>query len=137
MAASPTLLTPDSMGDVQQADIGVSKPTTGQTNQSWPPRQATQEGGLLELSQTADLDFQLIWPDSEDLFHTIMSSDSTSQWQMPLGTLPFPPQLDQVTPTSFGSPSSFDERGSSFGSIPTGRGHQAVTGVSKMIASLV
>lgn len=89
------------------------------------------------MPQAIDLDLQLIWPDAEDLFQTIMSSDNASQWQMPLGALPFPTQLNETTPMGFGSPSSFDERHSSTGFIPNGGGHQAVTGVSMMIASLV
>ncbi len=86
--------------------------------------------------QSLDVDFDLIWPDSEDLFQSIMSTETSNQWQMPLGTLPF-----SASPTTsdvaFGTPSSFDERPSSIGTIPSGGNHQAVQDVSKMVSNLV
>ncbi|RJE22752.1 hypothetical protein PHISCL_04897 [Aspergillus sclerotialis] len=89
-----------------------------------------------DLNHTAsDLDFDLIWPDSENLFQSIMSSDTTDQWQMPLGTLPFPPLVQDVSGLSFGSPSSFDNRSSSIGTIPSGGSHQAVRDVTEMVTS--
>lgn len=85
----------------------------------------------------SDLDFTLIWPDSESLFQSIMSSDTTDQWQMPLGALPFPPVVQDVNSMSFGSPNSFDDRSSSIGTIPSGGSHQAVRDVTEMVASSV
>jgi hypothetical protein len=85
----------------------------------------------------ADLDFALIWPDSESLFQSLMSSDTTDQWEMPLGTLPFPPVVQDINTMNFGSPSSFDDRSSSVGTIPSGEGHQAVRDVTEMITSSV
>lgn len=84
----------------------------------------------------ADLDFDLIWPDSENLFQTIICPDITDQWQLPLGTLPFSasPGPSEI---AFGTPRSFDERPSSIGMIPSGGNTQAVHDVSKMISNLV
>lgn len=90
---------------------------------------------MMDMHCATDLDFQLIWPDSEELFQSIMSSDTTAQ--MPLGTIPFPQSLDQFTPSSLDSPNCFNDRGSAIKSIPSGGGHQAVHGVSKMITNLV
>lgn len=102
-----------------------------------PKRQPAVTTGLQQETPTADLDFELIWPDSEDLFQTIMSSDAVNHWQIPLGTLPFPAENYAASNSSFGSPSSFDDRVASIGTIPSGGNHQAVQNVSKMITSLV
>ena len=91
-----------------------------------------------ELNHAAsDLDFDLIWPDSENLFQSIMSSDTTDQWQMPLGTLPFPPLVQDVSGLTFGSPNSFDHRSPSIGTIPSGGSHEAVRDVTEMVTSSV
>lgn len=90
------------------------------------------------VNHGAELDFDLIWPDSEDLFQTIMSTDSVNQWQMPLGALPFSVSASPApSDVAFGTPSSFDERPSSIGIIPSGGNSQAVQDVSKMISNLV
>jgi hypothetical protein len=102
-----------------------------------PKRQPAATTSLQQVTPTAELDFELIWPDSEDLFQTIMSSDAVNHWQVPLGTLPFPAESYAASNSSFGSPSSFDDRVPSIGTIPSGGNHQAVQNVSKMITSLV
>jgi hypothetical protein len=66
-----------------------------------------------------------------------MSSDTTEHWQMPLGTLPFPPVVQDVNAINFGSPNSFDDRSSSIGTIPSGGSHQAVRDVTEMVTSSV
>lgn len=100
--------------------------------------EASQAPQHSDLNHTAsDLDFDLIWPDSENLFQSLMSSDATDQWQMPLGTLPFPPLVQDVSGLTFGSPSSFDTRSSSIGTIPSGGSHQAVRDVTEMVTSSV
>ncbi|KAF7886179.1 hypothetical protein EAF00_010282 [Botryotinia globosa] len=87
-------------------------------------------------SSTEDLDFELIWPDSEDLFETLMSSDPTNSWQMPIGMLPVPiTTRSRINNGSFGIPGPFQEKGS-IGSIPVGESHQAVHNVSEMVTSL-
>lgn len=117
---------------VASAVNGSDEPHSNTTSLSTPPIPPPSAG----QSQSLDLDFDLIWPDSEDLFQTIMSTDSASQWQMPLGSLPFSAS-PSTTDVPFGTPSSFDERPHSIGAIPSGGNHQAVQDVSKMVASLV
>lgn len=56
---------------------------------------------------------------------------------MPLGTLPFPPVVQDVSTINFGSPNSFDDRSSSIGAIPSGGSHQAVRDVTEMVTSSV
>lgn len=88
-------------------------------------------------SSTEDLDFELIWPDSEDLFETLMSSDPMNPWQMPIGILPVPSTTRaHMNNGSFGVAGPFQEKGS-IGSIPVGESHRAVHNVSEMITSLV
>lgn len=100
-------------------------------------RQAVTALGLQQVTPEAELNFDLIWPDSEDLFQTIMSSDAVNHWQLPLGTLPVSAESYPASNISFDSPSSFDDRPPSIGAIPSGGNHQAVHNVSNMIASLV
>lgn len=109
--------------------------TPSAVNQTWETSQHEQQPEL--HNTTSELDFDLIWPDSENLFQSIMSSDTTDPWQMPLGTLPFPPVVQDVNGLSFGSPNSFDDRSSSIGTIPTGGSHQAVRDVTEMVTSSV
>ncbi|KAL3476812.1 C2H2 type zinc finger domain protein [Aspergillus californicus] len=99
----------------------------------WDTSDAHQASGLQPTA--SDLDFALIWPDSENLFQSIMSSDTADQWQMPLGSLPIPPVVHDVNGINFGSPNSFDDRASSIGTIPSGGSHQAVRDVSDMVTS--
>ncbi|KAL2821760.1 hypothetical protein BDW59DRAFT_149991 [Aspergillus cavernicola] len=101
--------------------------------QTWETPEAHQGSGLHPA--VSDLDFALIWPDSENLFQSIMSSDTSDQWQIPLGALPIPPVVQDVSGMSFGSPNSFDDRASSIGAIPSGGSHQAVRDVSDMVIS--
>ncbi len=93
------------------------------------PQSSTQPGGI-------DFDFELIWPDSEDLLQTLLSTDGATQLQMPLGTLPFSATPSSVD-TTFDTPSSFDVRPSSIGAIPFGANQQAVQDVSKMVSNVV
>ena len=109
--------------------------STSAPGQAWETSQAEQHPGLQHAA--SDLDFALIWPDSENLFQSIMSSDTTDQWQMPLGALPFPPVVQDVNGMNFVSPNSFDDRGSSIGTIPSGGSHQAVRDVTEMVTSSV
>lgn len=111
-----------------------SAAATSAPSQPWTTTQSTQQHGL---NAASDIDFSLIWPDSENLFQSIMSTGATDQWQMPLGALPFPPVVQDVSTMNFGSPSSFDDRSSSIGAIPSGGGHQAVRDVTEMVTSSV
>ncbi|PGH27557.1 hypothetical protein AJ80_00798 [Polytolypa hystricis UAMH7299] len=83
---------------------------------------------------TPELDLSLIWPDSEDLYQSIISSDAV-QWQMLLGTLPLPPNPLQSNIPVYGSPSSFDDRRSPINIIPSGGSHQALQDVADMVDS--
>lgn len=111
-----------------------SAAATSAPSQPWGTTQSTQQHGL---NAASDIDFSLIWPDSENLFQSIMSTGTTDQWQMPLGTLPFPPVVQDVSTMNFGSPDSFDDRSSSIGAIPSGGSHQAVRDVTEMVTSSV
>ncbi|KAL4872737.1 hypothetical protein BDV12DRAFT_125710 [Aspergillus spectabilis] len=106
---------------------------TSAPGQGWETSDAQQAANLQAVA--SDLDFALIWPDSEDLFQSIMSSDTSDQWQIPLGALPIPPVVQDVSGMNFGSPNSFDDRASSIGTIPSGGSHQAVRDVSDMVTS--
>ncbi|KAL4741039.1 C2H2 type zinc finger domain protein [Aspergillus similis] len=107
--------------------------STSATDQPWMASDAQPASGLQNVA--SDLDFALIWPDSENLFQSIMSSDTPDQWQIPLGSLPIPPVVQDVSGMNFGSPNSFDDRASSIGTIPSGGSHQAVRDVSDMVTS--
>ncbi|KAJ5335037.1 hypothetical protein N7452_007440 [Penicillium brevicompactum] len=104
--------------------------STSATSQSWD-----EASGDTSMHAASELDLTLIWPDSENLFQSLMSSDTTDQWQMPLGTLPFPPVVQDVHSMTFGSPSSFSDRGSSIGTMPPGGGHKAVQDLAEMVTS--
>lgn len=110
-------------------------PSDPGTSQTWHEQPYQVEPDMIDMHCATDLDFQLIWPDSEELFQSIMSTDTTSH--IPVGTLPFPQGIDRFTPTSLDSPTSLDDRGSAIKAIPNGGGHQAVYGVSRMISNLV
>ncbi|KAJ5290648.1 uncharacterized protein N7443_010901 [Penicillium atrosanguineum] len=107
--------------------------STSATSHSWGDSASNHHSNMHNVA--SDLDFALIWPDSEDLFQSLMSSDTADQWQMPLGTLPFPPVVQDVNGMNFGSPNSFHDRSSSVGAIPSGGGHQAVRDVTEMVTS--
>ncbi len=83
------------------------------------------------------IDFDLIWPDSESLFQSILSSDTSSQWQLPLGTLPFPSLISSTSPRISHESPRFGEQPESIGSIPHGGNNRAVQDVSKMITNEV
>jgi hypothetical protein len=110
-------------------------PSDHSTSRTWHEQPYQVEPDMMDMHCATDLDFQLIWPDSEELFQSIMSTDTTSH--MPVGTLPYPQGIERFTPASLDSPTSVDDRGEAIKAIPNGGGHQAVYGVSKMISNLV
>jgi hypothetical protein len=83
---------------------------------------------------SSDLNFDLIWPDSESLLQTIFSADLTTQQPLSAGTFPFE-TYSILTASSI--PNSFSSRGEAIESIPSGGNHRAVHDVSKMISSHV
>lgn len=86
---------------------------------------------------SAELDFDLMWPDSEDLFETLLATETTNQWQMPLTTLPISSRSLYTSNTDFGTPNSFREQAPSIDPIPSGESHKAVHNVSNMVTNLV
>jgi hypothetical protein len=130
-------VTPERLRSNTLADNLVPR-VTPEALECFPPI-ATDHAAPHSISQltTADVDFELIWPDSEDLLQTLFSSDVTNQWQIPLGTLPFSATPSSIETASFETPSSFDRRPVSIEAIPLGGNHQAVQDVSKMISSVV
>lgn len=106
----------------------IVPPIDGLPEHDWslPPAQDASFAGF--EPSNVDLDLQLMWPDSENLFHTIMSSDVASQWSMPLGTLPFPP-----TPDTLGA----ENVETTPGFVPPGEGQAAVQDLSQMVTNLV
>jgi hypothetical protein len=116
----------------------ADRPYNTDTNSNRPPGgDSTPASVRNNADHGQQLDFDLIWPDAEDLFHTITSPEHASSWNMPLGALPLPAGLVNLGPLSPRSPDSFADGVSSIGSIPLGGSHSAVHGVSKMITGLV
>lgn len=100
-----------------------------------PPEPSAPNPGVVHNGPlSAELDFDLVWPDSEDLFETLMSAESANQWQVPLGALPI---STRASSASFGPTSSSFDKGPSIGAIPSGESHQAVHNVSEMVTALV
>jgi hypothetical protein len=118
-------------------DHSAASMNSGTPDQAWIEHESTAGMVIHDMPPSADLDFELMWPDSELLFQTIISSETANQWQMPLGTLPLTPDVHQTVADTFGTPSSFHEKASSIGAIPSGGSHRAVHDVSKMVTSLV
>lgn len=79
-----------------------------------------------------DLDFDLIWPDSENLLQSLIGPDS-AEWQMPLGSLPISHVEQKINGIAFGSPDTLEDRGLSVGAISSGGGHRAVQDVTNLI----
>lgn len=114
--------------------------TPTQQQLAWGSSEETEQS---QLNETTDIDFSLIWPDSETLFQSIMATGTADQWhtqtqmQMPLGTLPFPPVVQDDNAMNVGVPESFEDRGPSIGAIPSGGSHQAVRDVTEMVTNSV
>lgn len=138
-AASPSVATPRTgvpALPTPEHSVGTSytNPSidSGASNHGWiPDHQTVADVNFMDMSQNADLDFQLIWPDSEELFQSLMSVDSASQ--IPLGTLPLPSNFDHAPHGS----DQYEHHRSATEAIPSGGGHQAVHDVSRMITNLV
>jgi len=82
---------------------------------------------------SADLDFDLMWPDSEDLFETLMAPDPTNPWQIPQNNAYSPPPQSIF---NFGTPASIIDKGSPMSSVSSGESHRAVHNVSEMVTNL-
>ncbi|KAJ5194257.1 hypothetical protein N7491_001593 [Penicillium cf. griseofulvum] len=124
----------DSLASWDTSSASTAEPaSTSATSHSWDESHPGNHAGMHNIA--SELDFALVWPDSENLFQSLMSTDTTYQWQMPLGTLPFSPIVQDTNSMNFVSPNSFDDRRSSVGTIPSGGGHQAVRDVTEMVTS--
>ena len=126
-------MTPESLST---AEAGVdSRPSPymtapAQEHPTLLPRQApaSSNGTIPQATPLSDLGFELMWPDSEYLFQTIMSPNP----------LTFPSEPAPPSELSVGTPSStFDERVPSIDSIPSGGNHKAVHDVSQMVVRWV
>lgn len=114
-----------------------STPTQPQDQVSVQEDHFTASSANDTVPTTVDLDFDLIWPDSEDLFETLLTSESRNQWQMPLPTLPISVHTPTPSIFSIGTPQAYHEKSPSTASIPSGESSQAVHNVSEMVTSLV
>jgi hypothetical protein len=88
------------------------------------------------MAASTDLNFELIWPDSEDLFQTIMSTElmiATRPSNNGEFSFDSPLAIDPALSTS----SPFSDQVESVQTIPSGSNQRAVQDVSKMISSLV
>ncbi|KFZ11995.1 hypothetical protein V502_07302 [Pseudogymnoascus sp. VKM F-4520 (FW-2644)] len=135
---------PASMSQIMNAEVGRAAPSAdgGTPEQTWMEQQS-MNSDVPDMLQAPEIGCDLIWPDSETLFQTIMSMDTANQWQMPLGTLPFLPGVQPAgsdicdnQSNNFKSPDSFDDRGPAISAIPSGGSHRAVHDVSKMVSNL-
>lgn len=79
-----------------------------------------------------------MWPDAEDLFETLLATEATNKWQMPLTTLPMSSRPIYPSSNMFEQPSpgTFGDSGSLISPIPSGESHRAVHNVSEMVSSL-
>lgn len=94
---------------------------------------------MQHISPSVELDFDLMWPDAEDLFETLLATEATNKWQMPLTTLPMSSRPIYPSSNMFEQPSpgTFGDSGSLISPIPSGESHRAVHNVSEMVSSLV
>jgi hypothetical protein len=90
---------------------------------------------VLNVPQSPDLNFDLIWPDSEGLFEMLMASENTNQWQMPFATLPITSQI--LHDNNIMTEANFHDKRPSIDSIPNGESHRAVHNVSEMVTTVV
>jgi hypothetical protein len=124
-------ITPESLGSIDEGtgDVHLHKsPIATERNQD-----SSLPADLIVPS--AELNFELIWPDSESLFQTIMSVDVMTQHSLPVGTLPF--GIPLAVDPSISIPSSSGSQLESIGDIPSGSNQRAVQDVSKMVSSIV
>lgn len=142
--ASPpsNLVTPPMTANTPTSvDINIAHSTAnengGTHHHAWTEHGSMAGMDIPDMPPSVDLDFELMWPDSELLFQTIISSETVNQWQMPLGTQPLTPGVHQTGARIFGTPNSFHDKASSIGAIPSGGSHRAVHDVSKMVTGLV
>jgi hypothetical protein len=126
--------------DIVNGNSPTTKAASGGTQDYVPVSYEEQNSPMTSIHnvpQSADLDVDLIWPDSEDLFESLTASENTNQWQMPFTTLPITSHALQVNNSAIGIPNTFRDKVPSIGNIPTGESHRAVHNVSEMATTLV
>ena len=136
-ASRQSVLSPRSLGQLCMSENGSA--TTSRTGTTASAPVGCAQGGV-EVQNPAlstDMDFDLIWPDSEELLENLVSLDSSTQWQSSLGTLPISIGGSDTSNTTFESANSFHDKTSSIGVIPSGESHQAVHNVSEMVTEFV
>lgn len=84
-----------------------------------------------------ELDFDLMWPDAEDLFETLLATEASNSWQMPLTTLPMSSGPMYSSNYMFEQQGAFGDKPSPVSPVPSGESHKAVHNVSEMVSSLV
>ncbi|KFY51015.1 hypothetical protein V496_09007 [Pseudogymnoascus sp. VKM F-4515 (FW-2607)] len=143
-AATQGQVAPESMSQIVNAEVrrAAHSADSGTPEQTWIEQQS-MNSDVPDMLQASEIGSDLIWPDSETLFQTIMSMDMANQWPMPLGTLPFLPggqhagtDICENLSNNLKSPDSFDDRGPAISAIPSGGSHRAVHDVSKMVSNL-
>jgi len=97
--------------------------------------QNTPVESVINVPQTPDLNFDLVWPDSEDLFETLMASEYTNQGQMHFTTLPITSHV--LHDNNYMREVNFHDKRPSISSIPNGESHRVVHNVSEMVTTLV
>ena len=112
------------------SDIGVQDAPA--TNFLYGDAMQVQQGGPLP-----DMDPSLVWPDSEDLFQSILAADISASWQLPPGTLPLPSSTNMVVGESVAAPmSSNAEQSSILQGLESGDSDRAILGVSEMVSNV-
>lgn len=86
---------------------------------------------------SADLDFDLIWPDSEQLFESLMALESINPRQMSGGALPVSNLSQSLGNSTVSGSGSFHNISPLNGVVSAGESHQAVHNVSEMVTALV
>lgn len=131
-----TLLGPDSSNGFHETDDhdSPSQPTPPHLSMFDIDTPAADPATASHNLQSADLDFDLMWPDTEDLFETLMAPDPTNPLQIPYSnSYPSPSQSG----FSFGTPASIIDKASPMSSVCSGESHRAVHNVSEMVTNLV
>lgn len=130
-----SLKNPTSPFGLGTVDGKLPAPNRAQNHFTSYGEQNTPVESVLNVPQSPDLNFDLIWPDSEDLFETLMASENTNQWQMPLTTLPITSQV--LRENNYMTEANVHDKRPSISSIPNGESHRVVHNVSEMVTTLV
>jgi hypothetical protein len=133
----PQPITPESLNSIDEAhDLSADRGTHA-NNGAHNEEQRHEEVPVPTPDLISDLNFELIWPDSEDLFQTIMATEFPNvqvgaySFESPSTPIALDPSL-----ASLPNPNSRVES-ISVQTIPTGGNQRAVDDVSRMISTMV